>query len=119
MNDRAIAMALRIEKEFEDIRLRVKRAVQLAYGRVPSLKEWDRLQKYLEKMTAYHEDKKPEPVEYPTSITRSLWLRRTLETHLSMKRFFRSSKTINTTKRLIKLDRIPVHCSEKSLPSPL
>ena len=72
MNDRAIAMALRIEKEFEDIRLRVKRAVQLAYGRVPSLKEWDRLQKYLEKMTAYHEDKKPEPVEYPTSITRSL-----------------------------------------------
>ena len=23
-------------------------------------------------MTSYHEDKKPEPVEYPTSITRSL-----------------------------------------------
>ena len=80
MNDRAIAMALRIEKEFEDIRLRVKRAVQLAYGRVPSLKEWDRLQKYLEKMTAYHEDKKPEPVEYPTSITRSLVEENTGET---------------------------------------
>ena len=95
MNDPAIAMALRIEKEFEDIRLRVKRAVQLAYegflegmGPIAEIsRENDRLSRR----------QKTEPVEYPTSITRSLVEENTGET-LSMKRFFRSSKTINTTK---------------------
>ena len=72
MNDRAIALALRIKDEFEDIHLQVKRAVQLAYGRVPNSDEWDRLKKYVRKMEAYHHSSKPEPQEYPTSITRSL-----------------------------------------------
>ena len=72
MNDRAIAMALRIEKEFSDIHLQVKRAVQLAYGRIPNPEEWERLKKYLIKMETYHHSSKPEPCKYPTSITRSL-----------------------------------------------
>ena len=72
MNDRAIALALRIKEEFDDIHLQVKRAVQLAYGRVPIPEEWERLKKYLKKMEAYHQSTKPEPIEYPTSITRSL-----------------------------------------------
>ena len=72
MNDRAIALALRIKDEFDDIHLQVKRAVQLAYGRVPNSDEWDRLKKYVKKMELYHHSSKPEPKEYPTSITRSL-----------------------------------------------
>ena len=61
MNDRAIALALRIKDEFDDIHLQVKRAVQLAYGRVPNSDEWDRLKKYVKKMELYHHSSKPEP----------------------------------------------------------
>ncbi|MEK9773412.1 MAG: PSD1 and planctomycete cytochrome C domain-containing protein, partial [Opitutae bacterium] len=80
MNDRAIALALRIEKEFEDIRMQVKRAVQLVFGRVPSPNEWESLQKYLEEMSAYHLSSEPKTAEYPTSITRSLVEENTGET---------------------------------------
>ena len=81
--------------------LRVKRAVQLAYGRVPNSDEWDRLQKYLEKMTAYHELFKTNQLNIlPQSP--ALWLRRTLETHLSMKRYFRCFKDYQYDKKLIK-----------------
>jgi len=72
MNDRAIALALRSEKEFEDLHLQVKRVVQLAFGRVPEKKEWDRLEKYVEKMRGYHLKHKPQKPTYPTTITRSL-----------------------------------------------
>jgi len=72
MNDRAIALALRSEKEFEGLHLQVKRVVQLAFGRVPEKKEWDRLEKYVEKMRGYHLEHEPEKPTYPTSITRSL-----------------------------------------------
>ena len=72
MNDRAIALALRAVNEFDDLRMQVKRVVQLAFGRVPAKKEWDRLEKYVEKMRQYHLEHEPEKTEYPTSITRSL-----------------------------------------------
>ena len=72
MNDRAIALALRAEKEFEDLHMQVKRVVQLAFGRVPEKKEWDRLEKYVRKMRGYHLENKPQKPTYPTSITRSL-----------------------------------------------
>lgn len=72
MNDRAIALALRAEEEFEGLHLQVKRVVQLAFGRVPEKKEWDRLEKYVEKMRGYHLKHKPQKPAYPTTITRSL-----------------------------------------------
>ena len=72
MSDRAIALALRVEKEFDTLHLEVKRAVQLAYGRVPDKVEWERLKQYVVKMRAYHATHKPTPVKYPTAITRSL-----------------------------------------------
>ncbi|MBL68214.1 MAG: hypothetical protein CMO74_07145 [Verrucomicrobiales bacterium] len=72
MSDRAIALALRTEKEFDTLHLQVKRAVQLAYGRVPDKVEWERLKQYVVKMRAYHATHKPTPVKYPTAITRSL-----------------------------------------------
>ena len=72
MSDRAIALALRAEKEFDTLHLQVKRAVQLAYGRVPDKVEWERLKQHVTKMRAYHAKHEPSAVEYPTAITRSL-----------------------------------------------
>ena len=72
MSDRAIALALRVEKEKDTPHLQVKRAVQLAFGRVPDKTEWERLEQYVFKMRAYHAKHQPEPVKYPTRITRSL-----------------------------------------------
>jgi hypothetical protein len=73
-------LALRIEKEFPDLHSQIKRAVQLVYGRVPSTKEWDRLKKYVQKMTTYHHSSEPLDIEYPSSITRSLVEENTGET---------------------------------------
>ncbi|MDP7051547.1 MAG: PSD1 and planctomycete cytochrome C domain-containing protein [Verrucomicrobiota bacterium] len=72
MSDRAIALALRTKKEFDTLHLQVKRAMQLAYGRVPDKVEWERLKQYVIKMRAYHARHETKPVRYPSSITRSL-----------------------------------------------
>ncbi len=80
MNDRAIALALRIEEEFKDLRMQVKRAIQLTFGRSPTPVEWERLQDYLGKMRSYHQSSRPTNTEYPTSITRSLVEENTGET---------------------------------------
>ena len=72
LGDRAIALALRVEKESDTLHMQVKRAVQLAFGRVPDKVEWESLKRYVLKMRAYHVKYQPEPVKYPTRITRSL-----------------------------------------------
>ena len=71
-SDRAIALALRAEKEFDTLHLQVKRVVQLAFGRVPDKVEWERLKQYVAKMQGYHAKYQPEKVIYPKSIIRSL-----------------------------------------------
>jgi len=50
----------------------IRRAIQLAYGRVPDKVESERLEKYVYKMRAYHAEQEPAQVKNPTSITRSL-----------------------------------------------
>ena len=73
MTDRSIAFALRVMKERpDDPAAWVRRAVQLAYGRRPSEAEQTHLLKYLDEMQAYHRTQQPEPVDYPTQVTRSL-----------------------------------------------
>ena len=72
INDRSIAFATRVEKEFDTLKMRVKRIVQLALGRVPVPQEWNHLEKYVEKMIKYHESHDPKKNTYPTSIRRSL-----------------------------------------------
>jgi len=72
MTDRSIALAIRIEREFDTLHLQVKRAVQLAFGRVPSKAEWERLKNYTLKMQGYHSKHHPLKVAYPKSIVRSL-----------------------------------------------
>ena len=72
MTDRSVALALRVEKEFDTLHLQVKRAVQLAYGRVPSKPEWERLKQYAARMHEYHLHHQPKQIHYPKSIVRSL-----------------------------------------------
>ena len=73
MTDRSIAFALRVQKERpSDKTAWIHRAVQLAYGRVPTIQEQKGLSAYLKKMQAYHTAHKPETIKYPTQVTRSL-----------------------------------------------
>ena len=50
----------------------IRRAVQLAYGRVATPKEQASLLGYLKEMQQYHSENQPDPIEYPTQVTRSL-----------------------------------------------
>lgn len=73
MTDRSIAFALRVKKEQgENTAQWIRRAVQLAYGRVPTTKEQELLHEYLHEMQAYHKQQKVESVDYPTQVIRSL-----------------------------------------------
>jgi hypothetical protein len=72
MTDRSIAFALRVEKEARTPEAKIERAFQLALNRTPSASESARLVKYLSEMRDYHAGAKPDPVTYPTKITRSL-----------------------------------------------
>lgn len=73
MTDRSIAFALRIQKEHpQDTEQWIRRAVQIAYGRRPTAEEQKALHEYLKEMQDYHKDHKPDVVEYPTQVTRSL-----------------------------------------------
>lgn len=72
ITDRAIAFALRVQKETQTPDAQINRAFQLALGRSPSEIESKRLTTYLVEMQQYHRGVKPKPVTYPTRITRSL-----------------------------------------------
>ncbi|MEC9093393.1 MAG: DUF1553 domain-containing protein [Planctomycetota bacterium] len=73
MTDRSIAFAIRVQKEKpDDTQQWIRRAVQLAYNRVPTRKEQENLHTYLNKMQNYHAQHEPEKKEYPTEVERSL-----------------------------------------------
>jgi hypothetical protein len=72
MTDRSIAFAVRLEKEADTIEKQVRHAFSLALGREPSPAEQQHMTEYVRKMGDYHREVQPEPVVYPTSITRSL-----------------------------------------------
>ena len=72
MTDRSIAFAQRIRRETKRLPDQIERAFQLALGRMPHDHERIRMKKYVRYMQAYHRERKPRPVEYPTFITRSL-----------------------------------------------
>ena len=72
MTDRSIAFALRVQKEKQNKAAQIRRAVQLAYGRVPTKDEQASLESYFNEMIVYHQEHEPEAVEYPKQVTRSL-----------------------------------------------
>ena len=72
VTDRSIALALRIEKESKRLKTQITKAFEFALGRKPNRKEMNRMVDYIEDMRVYHTKFEPDPVEYPTEITRSL-----------------------------------------------
>ncbi|MDA7509846.1 PSD1 and planctomycete cytochrome C domain-containing protein [Verrucomicrobia bacterium] len=72
MTDRSLAFAQRLKKEATSTEAQVKRAFQLTLGRQPDADELTRLTEYVKRMQSYHADIDPEPVNYPSKITRSL-----------------------------------------------
>ena len=72
VTDRSIALALRVENESKRLKTQITKAFEFALGRKPNRKEMNRRLDYGEDMRVYHEQFEPEPVEYPTQITRSL-----------------------------------------------
>lgn len=72
MGDRAIAFALRLQKENDSLGSQIHSAFELAFGREPSEKEAEKTIEYVKSMQDYHQSVEPKPVTYPTQITRSL-----------------------------------------------
>jgi mono/diheme cytochrome c family protein len=72
MTDRSIALALRLQTEATTVENQITRGFQLVFGRIPRVDERGRMLAYLSAMKAYHQESEPEPVVYPTRITRSL-----------------------------------------------
>lgn len=73
MTDRSIAFALRVQKEQPDNTEQwIRHAVEIAYGRTPTPTEQKSLHEYLLEMQVYHQQRKPEPIKYPTHVVRSL-----------------------------------------------
>ena len=72
--DRAIALARRLldERPGGDVSQHVSRAIELVLSREATDREVDSLVGYVADMRAYHQRAEPEPVHYPTQITRSL-----------------------------------------------
>ncbi|MEM7144251.1 MAG: PSD1 and planctomycete cytochrome C domain-containing protein [Verrucomicrobiota bacterium] len=70
MTDRSIALALRVEKERDGLEEQVKRVVQLAFNRVSTNEELEKLTAYVEEMRVYHKNTPAPEKEYPTHITR-------------------------------------------------
>ncbi|MDF1814365.1 MAG: PSD1 and planctomycete cytochrome C domain-containing protein [Verrucomicrobiales bacterium] len=69
---RSIAFARRVENEVSGIEAQVSRSIQLAFGRTPTDAEQAKMIEYVTEMQDYHKKVDPEPIEYPTRITRSL-----------------------------------------------
>jgi hypothetical protein len=73
MTDRSIAFALRVQRECrDDTAKQIRRAVKLADGRFPAANEQEHLESYVSEMLVYHNTHKPEEVEYPKQVVRSL-----------------------------------------------
>ena len=69
---RSIAFARRVEREAQSLPDQVRRAIRLAFGRVPTAAEQERMVKYVEEMRVYHAGVLPQRQIYPTRIKRSL-----------------------------------------------
>lgn len=72
MTDRSIAFALRLEAEASTLSEQIDLAFELAFNRKPTAPEKRSLLSYAREMQDYHRDVVPEPVTYPTKITRTL-----------------------------------------------
>jgi hypothetical protein len=71
-NDRALALALSIERAAPTVPTRIALAYERVYARAPTAAELSRAVAYLEKMSALHRATPVEPVPLPKSVRRSM-----------------------------------------------
>ena len=72
ITDRSLAFAKKLEIESPTLSEQIEHAFLLTLGRKPDAEEEQRLTDYVMGMRSYHEGVKPDPVDYPVKITRSL-----------------------------------------------
>ncbi|MCZ6794757.1 MAG: PSD1 and planctomycete cytochrome C domain-containing protein, partial [Planctomycetota bacterium] len=72
MNDRALALARRLEELFPDAGERIEQAFRRVYGRRASPDEIRLVLEHVRAMTEYHGRNVPQPVKPPTSVTRHM-----------------------------------------------
>ena len=72
ITDRSVAFALSLEDESSDLGSQIRHGFVRALGREPDTSEVRRMETYVREMRAYHAGITPEPVRFPTRITRSL-----------------------------------------------
>ncbi|MEM0927161.1 MAG: DUF1553 domain-containing protein, partial [Planctomycetota bacterium] len=72
LTDRSIAMAVRLESEYQDLASQLAGAFRALLGRDITPHESERLSRYVIDMTEYHQNVRPAPSVYPHEITRSL-----------------------------------------------
>jgi len=70
--DRAIAMAIKLQREAGSLGERVDLAFRLALGRPASGSERSRMSEHVRKMTLHHERHPPQPVMHPKSLGRTV-----------------------------------------------
>ena len=71
--DRALAMAHRVEKESASEADQIERAFKLAWGRMPTVEEYQKAVRYLKKAVVYHRKNPPEIQTYATDVTRRMF----------------------------------------------
>jgi hypothetical protein len=71
-HDRALGLAVLLEKGAPDVEGRVRLAFRRCYGRVPTAAELELCRAHVARMTAYHREHPPRPVELPTRVRRKM-----------------------------------------------
>lgn len=71
--NRSLALANRLAKQYEREEELINQATKLIWCRQPTNQELDKAKSYLAEMIAYHQDNRPAPVSYPTSVKREMF----------------------------------------------
>jgi mono/diheme cytochrome c family protein len=71
-HDRALALAVSLEKEARDQDGQIRIAFRRCYGRSPTAEEVDMCRSHIEKMTTFHREHPPKPVELPKKVKRKM-----------------------------------------------
>ncbi len=71
--DRALAMAHRVERESASEADQIERAFKLAWGRAPTVEEYQEAVGYLKKAVVYHRKNSPQVQTYATEVTRRMF----------------------------------------------
>jgi mono/diheme cytochrome c family protein len=72
VHDRALALAVALEKRADSVDGRIEQAFRWCYGRVPDAVEQQTCREHLAKMTSYHQRHEPTPTKPPGRVKRRM-----------------------------------------------